>query len=92
MNDIRILLIILACVVVLLIGVLKKKVEWLLNIMMRCIIGTLAIYFVNKGMENFGIVLGVGINEITILTSGILGVPGLLALYGIGIYRRFVAF
>ena len=92
MTDIRILLIVLACVVVLIIGVLKKRVEWLLNIIMRCIVGTLAVYFVNQGLSNYGITLGIGINEITILTSGILGIPGILALYGLGIYRRFVAF
>ena len=76
-----------ACGVVLLIGAVKKKVEWLLNIVMRSILGTIAIYFVNAGLAAMGISLGVGINAVTVLTSGILGIPGLLALYGLGIYR-----
>lgn len=75
------------CGVVLLVGAVKKKVEWLLNIVMRSILGTIAIYFVNGGLAAMGISLGVGINAVTVLTSGILGIPGLLALYGLGIYR-----
>lgn len=80
-------LIVLACIVVLLIGTMRKKLEWLLNMAMRSILGVIAIYFVNTVLAAMGITLGVGINEITILTSGILGIPGLLALYGLGIYR-----
>lgn len=76
-----------ACGVVLLVGAVKNKVEWLLNIVMRSILGTIAIYFVNGALATMGISLGVGINAVTVLTSGILGIPGLLALYGLGIYR-----
>lgn len=75
------------CGVVLLVGAVKKKVEWLLNVVMRSILGTIVIYFVNGGLATMGISLGVGINAVTVLTSGILGIPGLLALYGLGIYQ-----
>lgn len=61
--------------------------EKLLNILMRCILGTIAMYFINTTLHKMGLSLGVGINAVTVLTSGILGFPGLLALYGIGIYR-----
>lgn len=61
--------------------------EKVINLVMRSILGTIAIYFVNAALEKAGISLGVGINAVTVLTSGILGFPGLLALYGIGIYR-----
>lgn len=81
------LLIVFACIGVLLIGAIRKKTEWLLNVVMRSILGTIAIYFINIVLGTFGISLGVGINAVTILTSGILGIPGLFALYGIGIYR-----
>ena len=81
------LLIVLACIGVLLIGAVRRKMEWLLNMVMRSILGTIAIYFINMALDAFGISLGVGINAVTVLTSGILGIPGLLALYGIGIYQ-----
>ena len=50
------------CVIVLFMGVLKRKMEWLLNVLMRSILGTIAIYFVNNALEGAGIFLGVGIN------------------------------
>lgn len=64
-----------------------KSGEWLLNLAMRSILGTIAMYFVNGALASMGLALQVGINAITILTTGILGIPGLLALYGIGLYR-----
>ena len=61
--------------------------EKILNLLMRAILGTIAMYFINSALNRLGVPLGVGINAATVLTSGILGFPGLLALYGIGIYR-----
>lgn len=61
--------------------------EKILNLIMRGILGTIAIYFINAMLEQMGMPLGVGINAATVLTSASLGFPGLLALYGIGIYK-----
>lgn len=61
--------------------------EKILNVVMRGILGTIAMYFINSVLEWMGMPLGVGINAATVLTSGILGFPGLLALYGIWIYK-----
>ncbi len=68
-------------------GALRFNAEWLLNVVLRSVLGTIAIYFVNDALASVGIVSGVGINAVTVLTSGILGFPGLLALYGIGFYK-----
>ena len=75
------------CAIVLFMGILKRKMEWLLNVLMRSILGTIAIYFVNAALAWVGISLDVGINPLTVLTSGILGFPGLVAIYGVGIYN-----
>ncbi len=61
--------------------------EKILNVIMRGILGTIAIYFINSMLERMGISLGVGVNMFTVLTTGILGVPGILALYAIGVYK-----
>ena len=61
--------------------------ERIIHFVMRGILGTIAIYFINMALERMGISAGVGINAATVLTSGILGFPGLLALYGIGFYK-----
>lgn len=63
------------------------KKEWFLNVIMRSIFGIIAMYFINAALEGAGISLGVGINGATVLTSGILGIPGIAALYGIGLYK-----
>ena len=79
--------VVVICGAVLIMGIMKRKMEWLLNIFMRSILGTIAIYFINDGLAVMGIELGVGINPITVLTSGILGLPGLAAIYGLGFYQ-----
>ncbi len=81
------LIIAASCGVVLLIGVMRRRLEWLLNVVMRSILGTVAMYFVNSALASLGISLGVGINAVTVLTSGVLGLPGLVALYGLGVYK-----
>lgn len=59
--------------------------EQIINFVMRCVLGTIAMYFINHFLAGANIYLNVGINAVTILTTGILGIPGLLMLYGIGI-------
>lgn len=60
--------------------------EKILTILMRIICGTIAIYFINLMLGGLGIASVVGINPVTVLTSGILGIPGLALLYGFGAY------
>ena len=86
-NMLGVSAIIVICGAVLIMGVMKRKMEWLLNIFMRSILGTIAIYFINNGLTAIGIDLGVGINVFTVLTSGILGLPGLVVIYGLGFYK-----
>ncbi len=62
--------------------------EKIIDVMLRGILGTIAIFFINLFLEKEGICLGIGINPVSVLTCGILGFPGLLALYGFGIYNR----
>ena len=61
--------------------------ERILNFLLRGILGTIAIYFINGALAKMGISLGIGINAATVLTSGILGFPGVLGLYAIGLYK-----
>lgn len=75
------------CLLVVLFGAMRKKMEWLLNVIMRSILGIIAMYFINQALAEAGLFLGVGINPVTVLTSGILGFPGLMALYAIGLYH-----
>lgn len=80
-------IIVVFCALVLAVGLIRKNTEWMLNVLMRGILGTIAIYFVNEALSGLGLPIVVGINPVTVLTSGILGFPGVIALYGIGIYK-----
>ena len=80
-------LIVAACAVILLIGLFRIKSEWLLNVTVRSILGTIGIFFTNLALSAAGIPVGVGINPITVLTTGILGFPGFVGLYGLGFYK-----
>lgn len=86
-GNISVWLIIIAGTAVLLLGAMKKKMEWLLNFIMRSVMGIISIHFINAALAGMGISLGIGINPVSILTIGILGVPGFLVLYGLGIYK-----
>ena len=86
-NTTGVFLIAEVCVMVLFMGAIRTKAEWLMNLVMRSILGTIAMYFINEALAFAGISLSVGINGVTVLTSGILGFPGILALYGIGLYK-----
>ena len=79
--------IIFVCVIVLLIGAFGRKIEWIINFVLRAVMGTIGIYFLNNFLMLKDISVMVGINPMTVLTSGILGFPGLVVLYGINFFK-----
>ncbi len=79
--------IIFVCVLVLLIGAFGRKIEWVINFVFRAVIGKIGIYFLNNFLMLKDISVTVGINPMTVLTSGILGFPGLVVLYGINFFK-----
>lgn len=79
--------IVLVCVIVLLIGAFGRRIEWLINFVLRAVMGTIGIYFLNSFLLARQISIAVGINPVTVLTSGILGFPGLIVLYGINFFK-----
>lgn len=64
----------------------EKLVRAAVNFFVRSVIGIALIFFVNEFLSVQGISVSVGMNPGTVLTSGILGVPGVALLYGIGFY------
>lgn len=81
------IMIAVSCVVVLLIGSFRRKKEWIINFILRTVAGTLSVFFINGFLISQGISIAIGINLITILTSGLLGFPGLIMLYCINLYK-----
>ena len=79
--------ILFVCIFVLVVGAFGRKIEWLVNFVLRAVMGTIGIYFVNYFLLARNIGVSVGINPMTVLTSGILGFPGLIVLYGINFFE-----
>lgn len=75
--------IIFMCVVILCVISLRKKMEFLLNFMLRAVTGMIAVFLINEALAAQNVSVLVGINPWTALTSGILGIPGVALLYGI---------
>ena len=61
--------------------------EWILNVMLRSVLGTIAIYFVHSWLAAWGVGVEIGLNMATVLTSGFPGYHGLLALYALQLYK-----
>ncbi len=79
--------IIAVCLIVLAIGAMGRKVEWLVNFILRAVMGTVGIYAINYMLAGRQLQVAVGINPFTVLTSGILGFPGVAVLYGIHFFK-----
>lgn len=74
------------CVLVLTMGVLRRKKEWIINFVLRMVLGALLIFFVNEFLSAREIDALVGINGMSLGIAGLLGLPGLLLLYGINLF------
>ncbi len=64
----------------------KERSHLFTNFVVRAIVGAAMIFFINEFLSSQGIAVQVGLNPWTVLTSGILGTPGVALLYGISFY------
>jgi len=74
-------------IVVIFIGTIRRKAEWIINFILRMVMGTICIYFINNALTRYNLAFCVAINPFSVLTSGFLGIPGVAALYGIKFYK-----
>lgn len=64
----------------------EQRANLLSNFIVRAIIGSAMIFFINEFLSAQGVSVQVGLSPWTILTSGVLGTPGVALLYGISFY------
>ena len=76
-------IIITACAVVCLFSYMKRKMSVLTGFLIRAAGGVGMICLGNYILSLCGISLAVGVGPLSILTSAILGIPGVFLLYGI---------
>lgn len=84
-NGQGMLLILLMCGVLLIIVMRGKRTDMLLRFFLRALCGSACIYVANNMMLHFQYQGTIGVNPYTLLASGVLGLPGLIALYAIKI-------
>lgn len=86
-RSVGMYVIIAVCVVVLMIVTTGRKNQWIINWIMRAAVGSVGIYLFNVILEMQHISVNLGINLFTVLTTGFLGFPGFLVLYGIQFFK-----
>ena len=79
--------IILICVLILLMGAVKQKTQWIFILLLRSVAGVVGISVVNSLLESQGIAMSAGINPVSVLTIGTLGICGFALVYGILLYQ-----
>lgn len=75
------------CVVILFMGIMKQKAAALSAFVLRAFVGAVGICMMNSILASQGIEVAAGINPLSILTIGSLGISGFVLLYGILLYR-----
>ncbi len=90
MNSYIFIAIIIACIIFIGVCVVRRRPDLLIDFALRACFGTAGIYLLNLALSMQGYPLSVGVNGITILTNGLLGLPGFLLLYGLSLYYSYV--
>lgn len=57
--------------------------KYVSRFLVRMLVGLACIFFLNQVFDNAGVGLRVGCNAVSAAATGVLGVPGVLLLYGI---------
>ena len=67
---------------------MKKKIaSAVVNFFIRAVVGMALIFFINQYVIPPDSSINVGLNAVSFLTSGTLGIPGVGLLYGIMCYQ-----
>lgn len=68
---------------------MKKKIAlWVSRFLIRAAVGMALIFFINRYVLPADSSINVGMNPVSFLTSGTLGIPGVGLLYGIMYYQN----
>lgn len=65
-----------------------KLASVIINFVIRAILGMGLIFFIDQYVLPSENALNVGLNAVSFLTTGTLGIPGVCLLYGILIYKN----
>jgi inhibitor of the pro-sigma K processing machinery len=78
--------IIVACVIFIIVCIIRKRPDIIINFGLRACLGTAGIYLLDLLLSSIGYNISVGINAVSFAANGLLGLPGFLLLYGLAFY------
>ena len=78
--------IMVGCLIFIGVCVVRKRPDLIVDFGLRASIGTASIYLLDMVLRMKGYDISVGINGVSVVTNGLLGLPGFLLLYGLAIY------
>ncbi|NLP34308.1 MAG: hypothetical protein GX359_03835 [Clostridiales bacterium] len=78
--------IIIACIVFIIVCIIRRRPDIIINFALRALLGTAGIYALDFVLRSQGYQVNVGVNMVTFATNGLLGLPGFLLLYGLAFY------
>ncbi len=82
--------IVIVGVVIFCVSLFRHKMENFINYILKIFLGAVGIYSINYILALNGASLIVGLNGVNILTIGILGLPGLILIYSMGLFFYLV--
>lgn len=65
----------------------KKPTSFFVNFLVRAVVGMAVIFFINQYAVPAQAEWQVGLNTLSFLTTGTLGIPGVCLLYGILLFQ-----
>jgi len=86
MENIILAIIIVACLVFIGICIIRKRSDLVMDFLLRACVGTAGIYLLDFALTISGYQITVGVNAFTVLSNGLLGLPGFILLYGLAFY------
>lgn len=86
MENIILIGIIVACLVFIAVCVIRRRPDLIVDFGLRAAVGTAGIYLLDFVLSWKGMGISVGVNGVSVLTNGLLGLPGFLLLYGLAFY------
>jgi hypothetical protein len=89
MDKIILIIIIAACIIFITVCLIRKRPDLLADFALRASLGTAGVYLLDMFLKSRGYRVFVGVNTMSILSNGLLGLPGFILLYGLAVYYSF---
>lgn len=86
MESIILAIIIVICIVFIGVCIIRRRPDLIVDFVLRACVGTAGIYLLDFVLGFAGYQINVGVNVFTILSNGLLGLPGFILLYGLAFY------